>query len=128
MTVDVGAWIQWLHPPPTEGGGGLPQLVFWSFPSIRPIPRPQNPRFLRSDGSSAPPPRLSRCRVSPQAEYEVTPDEKRKECGEDLVNKYFNSKVSAAVGAPPLGGCPPPGGDQQLPLPLWFRLLKHDSL
>lgn len=34
--------------------------------------------------------------VSLQAEYEVTPDEKRKECGQELIDKYFNSKVAAA--------------------------------
>lgn len=28
-----------------------------------------------------------------QAEYEVTPDEKRKECGQELIDKYFNPKV-----------------------------------
>lgn len=38
---------------------------------------------------------LSSC-VSLQAEYEVTPDEKRKECGQELVDKYFNPKVAAA--------------------------------
>lgn len=40
------------------------------------------------------------CWLSLQAEYEVTPDEKRKECGQELVNKYFNPKVAAAVPAP----------------------------
>lgn len=39
---------------------------------------------------------VSSCRVSLQAEYEVTPDEKRRECGQELVNKYFNPKVAAA--------------------------------
>lgn len=28
-----------------------------------------------------------------QAEYEVTPDEKRKECGQELLDKYLNLKV-----------------------------------
>lgn len=31
-----------------------------------------------------------------QAEYEVTPDEKRKECGQQLIDKYFNPKVAVA--------------------------------
>ncbi|MEQ2204329.1 hypothetical protein XENOCAPTIV_011512, partial [Xenoophorus captivus] len=26
------------------------------------------------------------------AEYEVTPDERRKECGQELIDKYFNPK------------------------------------
>lgn len=30
----------------------------------------------------------------------MTPDEKRKECGQELVNKYFNPKVAAAPSAP----------------------------
>lgn len=29
-----------------------------------------------------------------QAEYEVTPDEKRKESGQELIDKYFNPKVN----------------------------------
>uniref|UniRef100_A0A8C2ZDK5 G protein-coupled receptor kinase n=1 Tax=Cyclopterus lumpus TaxID=8103 RepID=A0A8C2ZDK5_CYCLU len=37
-------------------------------------------------------PLMRRCRVSLQAEYEVTPDEKRKECGQELIDKYFNPK------------------------------------
>lgn len=28
-----------------------------------------------------------------QAEYEVAPDEKRRECGQELIDKYFNPKV-----------------------------------
>ncbi len=33
------------------------------------------------------------CSPSFQAEYEVTPDEKRKECGQELQDKYLNLKV-----------------------------------
>lgn len=33
------------------------------------------------------------CSPSFQAEYEVTPDEKRKECGQELLDKYLNLKV-----------------------------------
>ncbi len=33
------------------------------------------------------------CSTSFQAEYEVTPDEKRKECGQELQDKYLNLKV-----------------------------------
>ena len=42
-------------------------------------------------------------RLCLQAEYEVTPDEKRKECGQELVSRYFNPKVAAAFSAP--GAC-----------------------
>lgn len=28
-----------------------------------------------------------------QADYEVTPDEKRKECGQEVLDKYLNPKV-----------------------------------
>uniref|UniRef100_A0A3P8R8C3 G protein-coupled receptor kinase n=1 Tax=Astatotilapia calliptera TaxID=8154 RepID=A0A3P8R8C3_ASTCA len=31
------------------------------------------------------------------ADYEVTPDEKRKECGQELIEKYFNPKVLSDV-------------------------------
>lgn len=31
---------------------------------------------------------------SAQAEYEVTPDEKRKECGQHLIDSYLNPQVS----------------------------------
>uniref|UniRef100_A0A671V450 G protein-coupled receptor kinase n=1 Tax=Sparus aurata TaxID=8175 RepID=A0A671V450_SPAAU len=43
-------------------------------------------------------PELRRCVkfLDAVAEYEVTPDEKRKECGQELVDKYFNPKVAAA--------------------------------
>lgn len=47
------------------------------------------------------------CCVSLQAEYEVTPDEKRRECGQELVNKYFNPKVTAAFSASPLRNITP---------------------
>lgn len=30
---------------------------------------------------------------APQAEYEVAPDEKRKECGQELIDAFFNPKV-----------------------------------
>lgn len=32
-----------------------------------------------------------------QAEYEVTPDEKRKECGQELLDKYLNTKVQKRI-------------------------------
>lgn len=51
-----------------------------------------------------PPPPGSCCGVSLQAEYEVTPDEKRKECGQELLSKYFNPKVLQPLLLPP----PPP--------------------
>lgn len=35
--------------------------------------------------------------VSLQAEYEVTQDEKRKECGQELIDKYLNPKVAAVI-------------------------------
>uniref|UniRef100_M4AMH7 G protein-coupled receptor kinase n=1 Tax=Xiphophorus maculatus TaxID=8083 RepID=M4AMH7_XIPMA len=40
-------------------------------------------------------PELRRCVkfLDAVAEYEVTPDEKRKECGQELIDKYFNPKV-----------------------------------
>uniref|UniRef100_A0A8D0CMC5 G protein-coupled receptor kinase n=1 Tax=Sander lucioperca TaxID=283035 RepID=A0A8D0CMC5_SANLU len=43
-------------------------------------------------------PELRRCVkfLDAVAEYEVTPDEKRKECGQELIDKYFNPKVAAA--------------------------------
>lgn len=39
-------------------------------------------------------PELRRCVkfLDAVAEYEVTPDEKRKECGQELIDKYFNPK------------------------------------
>uniref|UniRef100_A0A3Q3MXA6 G protein-coupled receptor kinase n=1 Tax=Mastacembelus armatus TaxID=205130 RepID=A0A3Q3MXA6_9TELE len=42
-------------------------------------------------------PELRRCVkfLDAVAEYEVTPDEKRRECGQDLIEKYFNPKVTA---------------------------------
>uniref|UniRef100_A0AAQ4S1A0 G protein-coupled receptor kinase n=1 Tax=Gasterosteus aculeatus aculeatus TaxID=481459 RepID=A0AAQ4S1A0_GASAC len=42
-------------------------------------------------------PELRRCVkfLDAVAEYEVAPDEKRKECGQELVNKYFDPKVAA---------------------------------
>uniref|UniRef100_A0A3Q1G9I2 G protein-coupled receptor kinase n=1 Tax=Acanthochromis polyacanthus TaxID=80966 RepID=A0A3Q1G9I2_9TELE len=43
-------------------------------------------------------PELRRCVkfLDAVAEYEVTPDEKRKECGQELIDKYFNPTVAAA--------------------------------
>uniref|UniRef100_A0A8D3E185 G protein-coupled receptor kinase n=1 Tax=Scophthalmus maximus TaxID=52904 RepID=A0A8D3E185_SCOMX len=40
-------------------------------------------------------PELRRCVkfLDAVAEYEVTPDEKRKECGQEFIDKYFNPKV-----------------------------------
>uniref|UniRef100_A0A8C6PI76 G protein-coupled receptor kinase n=1 Tax=Nothobranchius furzeri TaxID=105023 RepID=A0A8C6PI76_NOTFU len=40
-------------------------------------------------------PELRRCVkfLDAVAEYEVTPDERRKDCGHELINKYFNPKV-----------------------------------
>uniref|UniRef100_A0A3B3XMJ3 G protein-coupled receptor kinase n=1 Tax=Poecilia mexicana TaxID=48701 RepID=A0A3B3XMJ3_9TELE len=40
-------------------------------------------------------PELRRCVkfLDAVAEYEVTPDEKRKECGQELIDRYFNPKV-----------------------------------
>lgn len=35
------------------------------------------------------------CCVFVQAEYEVTPDEKRKENGQEVVDRYLNSQVAA---------------------------------
>lgn len=35
------------------------------------------------------------CCVCVQAEYEVTPDEKRKENGQEVVDRYLNSQVAA---------------------------------
>uniref|UniRef100_A0A673C596 G protein-coupled receptor kinase n=1 Tax=Sphaeramia orbicularis TaxID=375764 RepID=A0A673C596_9TELE len=45
-------------------------------------------------------PELRRCVkfLDAVADYEVTPDEKRKECGQELVEKYFNPKVNVKVG------------------------------
>uniref|UniRef100_A0A673CBC0 G protein-coupled receptor kinase n=1 Tax=Sphaeramia orbicularis TaxID=375764 RepID=A0A673CBC0_9TELE len=44
-------------------------------------------------------PELRRCVkfLDAVADYEVTPDEKRKECGQELVEKYFNPKVNVKV-------------------------------
>uniref|UniRef100_A0A669BKV8 G protein-coupled receptor kinase n=1 Tax=Oreochromis niloticus TaxID=8128 RepID=A0A669BKV8_ORENI len=44
-------------------------------------------------------PELKRCVkfLDAVADYEVTPDEKRKECGQELIEKYFNPKVLADV-------------------------------
>uniref|UniRef100_A0AAQ4RMS1 G protein-coupled receptor kinase n=1 Tax=Gasterosteus aculeatus aculeatus TaxID=481459 RepID=A0AAQ4RMS1_GASAC len=44
-------------------------------------------------------PELRRCVkfLDAVAEYEVAPDEKRKECGQELVNKYFDPKVEDYV-------------------------------
>uniref|UniRef100_A0A7N8XTY0 G protein-coupled receptor kinase n=1 Tax=Mastacembelus armatus TaxID=205130 RepID=A0A7N8XTY0_9TELE len=44
-------------------------------------------------------PELRRCVkfLDAVAEYEVTPDEKRRECGQDLIEKYFNPKVANAT-------------------------------
>uniref|UniRef100_A0A7N5ZXY4 G protein-coupled receptor kinase n=1 Tax=Anabas testudineus TaxID=64144 RepID=A0A7N5ZXY4_ANATE len=43
-------------------------------------------------------PELRRCVkfLDAVAAYEVTPDEKRKECGQELIDKYFNPEVAAA--------------------------------
>uniref|UniRef100_A0A8C2ZEC9 G protein-coupled receptor kinase n=1 Tax=Cyclopterus lumpus TaxID=8103 RepID=A0A8C2ZEC9_CYCLU len=44
-------------------------------------------------------PELRRCVkfLDAVAEYEVTPDEKRKECGQELIDKYFNPKAEDHV-------------------------------
>lgn len=54
------------------------------------------------------------CWVFVQAEYEVTPDEKRKENGQEVVDRYLDSQVAAlslpSRGPPPPSFCSPDAG------------------
>uniref|UniRef100_A0A674PC30 G protein-coupled receptor kinase n=1 Tax=Takifugu rubripes TaxID=31033 RepID=A0A674PC30_TAKRU len=69
------------------------------------------------------------------AEYEVTPDEKRRECGQELVNKYFNPKRVGTLWLVLIKGCLLKlrlelgvGCESPDPYVLFFPRLIHDYL